>query len=256
MKMLPPGAFPLLRYSLFVGEPLTVASAAEWQAAAPVSVVDNLYGPTEATVVCLGQRFCDSSPITRGRATVAIGAPFRGTEAAIVDGELRFLPAGDEGELVLSGPQLARGYLGDPAQTSARFPTIGGRTWYRTGDLAYRDLGGAFHHLGRMDHQVKVLGNRIELEDVEAHLRAVCGCDLVAAVAWPLEEGSARGIVAFVSGTTRSSREIAEGMRRRVPAYMVPSRVEHVESLPLGATGKIDRAALARRLEKSAPGRS
>ncbi len=250
MKMLTPGAFPSLRYSLFCGEPLPASSAKAWQEAAPASIVDNLYGPTEATVACLVQRVSDPVPVTRNRGIVAIGEPFPGMEAAIVDPDRKFLPRGREGELALSGAQVARGYYADPGQTEARFPTLDGKTWYLTGDVAYQDADGLFHHLGRIDHQVKVLGNRVELEEVDAHLREVCGSDLVSCVAWPVEAGSARGIVAFVSGTNVSAAEIRESMGRRVPAYMVPSRIEFLEALPLGSSGKVDRKALFQRLER------
>ncbi len=250
MKMLSAGAFPTLRYSLFCGEPLPASSARAWREAASASIVDNLYGPTEATVACLVQRVSDPIPVTRDRGIVAIGKPFTGMQAAVVGPDRKFLPRGREGELALSGAQIARGYFADPAQTEARFPTIEGKTWYLTGDFAYQDADGLFHHLGRIDHQVKVLGNRVELEEVDAHLREVCGSDLVSCVAWPVDAGSAKGIVAFVSGTTRSAAEIRESMRRRVPAYMVPSRLEFLETLPLGSSGKVDRKALSGLLER------
>jgi len=127
----------------------------------------------------------------------------------------------------------------------ARFPTINGEIWYLTGDLAYQDSTGIFHHLGRTDHQVKVLGNRVELEEVEAHLRDVCGSESVAALAWPIEAGCASGIVAFVAGTSKPAARIREGMQLRVPKYMVPSQVRILDDLPLNTSGKTDRNALA-----------
>jgi amino acid adenylation domain-containing protein len=249
MKMLMPGAFPLVRYSLFCGEPLPVTSVELWQRAAPNSVVDNLYGPTEATVVCIGQRCFGPLVVTEGRGTIAIGEPFDGIEAAIVDSALRFLPQGEKGELAVSGGQVANGYFKDEQRTAARFPKINGKVWYLTGDSAYQDTAGRFHHLGRTDNQVKVLGNRVELEDVEAHLREVCGEESVAAVAWPLVDGLAQGIVAFVAGDKVTANEIREAMQRRVPKYMIPSRVLFLDKLPLSASGKTDRKALIRELE-------
>jgi len=244
LKMLTAGAFPSVRYSIFCGEPLPASSAEAWQKAAPNSVVDNLYGPTEATIVCIGQR-CDAPlVVTEGRGTVAIGKPFAGMDAAIVDSSLHFLPRGERGELALSGKQIAKGYFKDEQQTAARFPSINGRVWYLTGDLASQDDDGRFHHMGRKDNQVKVLGNRVELEDIEAHLREICGRESVAAVAWPVINGSAEGIVAFVAGGTLSAAEIRKGMQSRVPKYMVPTQVRFLERLPLSASGKTDRKAL------------
>jgi D-alanine--poly(phosphoribitol) ligase subunit 1 len=251
-----PGSLPSLRASFFIGEALPVASAKAWRAAAPNSVLDNQYGPTEATVACLFHRVTDPPTETPGRGTVAIGRPFAGTDAAIVGPEGTFLGAGEVGELALFGPQVAAGYLGDPAQTARRFPLLehprlGRSRWYLTGDLAVQDERGLFHCLGRVDNQVKVLGNRVELEDVEAHLRAVCGTDMVAAVAWPIVAGHAEGIVAFVAGSALAPPEVKRELRDRVPVYMVPSRVVPIDSLPLSANGKVDRHALRARLAQA-----
>ena len=251
LKMLQPGAFPSLRCSIFAGEALPIATAQAWQIAAPNSVVENFYGPTEVTVDCLAQRLEDPPNVTRKRGSLAIGKPFPGIRAGIVDANLNFLPQGEEGELVVSGRQVARGYFQDPELTAARFPTLEGHRWYRTGDLAYQDPSGTFHHLGRIDNQVKILGNRVELEEVEAHLREVVGTDLVAAVAWPLADFRATGIVAFhcTPGVTRD--EVRDGMKKRVPDYMVPQRVHQLDALPLGSSGKIDRKALIRMLDEN-----
>ena len=189
---------------------------------------------------------------TPGRGTVPSGIPLAGIEAAILDESLTFLQAGREGQLAISGRQLAKGYYGDPDLTRRRFPTIDGKTWYLTGDLARRDERGVFHHLGRIDHQVKILGQRVELEEVEAHLRAIAGSDNVAAVAWPIRDGFAGGIIAFTSGLTIPPDELREALRRLLPAYMVPRRIIEISSLPLSVNGKIDRAALARYLDTAA----
>jgi D-alanine--poly(phosphoribitol) ligase subunit 1 len=250
LKMLKPGAFPSLRCSIFAGEALPIVTAQAWQIAAQNSVVENFYGPTEVTVDCLAQRLEDPPNVTKNRGSLAIGKPFPGILAGIVDTNLNFLPPGEEGELVVSGRQLARGYLQDPELTEARFPTLEGARWYRTGDLAYQDFSGTFHHLGRIDNQVKVLGNRVELEEVEAHLREVVGADLVAAVAWPLADLRATGIVAFHCSPGVTRDDVRDGMKKRVPDYMVPQRVHQIEALPLGSSGKIDRKALTRMLDE------
>ena len=251
MKMLKPGAFPSLRISIFAGEALAVGTAQAWQVAAPNSIVENFYGPTELTVDCIAQTLEDPPYVTPNRGTLAIGTVFPGVRAGIVDADLKFLPPEQEGELVVSTRQAARGYFEDPELTASRFPTLEGERWYRTGDLAYEDVSGTFHHLGRIDNQVKILGNRVELEEVEAHLREILGTDMVAAVAWPLVDSRAAGIVAFhcVPGVTRDAAR--DEMRKRVPDYMVPQRIHCLETLPLGATGKIDRKALVRMLDEA-----
>jgi D-alanine--poly(phosphoribitol) ligase subunit 1 len=244
VKALRPGTLPSLRYSFFCGEPFPVSSALAWQEAACNSVVDNLYGPTEATVWCVGQRLTDPPLATPKREVLAIGAPIAGMEASVVDANMNFLPAGEQGELALAGPQLATGYFRAPELTAKRFPTIGGKRWYLTGDLAFQDEAGLFHHLGRIDNQIKVLGNRVELEDIEFHLRAVCQTELVAVVPWPVSNGSADGVVGFIVGRHMEASEIKAGLQSRLPAYMVPTAIHTLDALPFNANGKLDRKAL------------
>jgi acyl-CoA synthetase (AMP-forming)/AMP-acid ligase II len=214
--------------------------------------VENFYGPTELTVDCIAQRLEDPPYLTPNRGTLAIGTVFPGVRAGIVDADLNFLPQGVEGELVVSTRQAARGYFEDPELTAARFPTLNGSRWYRTGDLALEDLAGTFHHLGRIDNQVKILGNRVELEEVEAHLREILGTDAVAAVAWPLVDSRATGIVAFHCAAEATRETVRDGMKKRVPDYMIPKQVHLLDALPLGATGKIDRKALIHMLDTAA----
>ena len=247
-RALEPNSLPSLRLSWFCGEALAVGAARAWAAAAPNSRVDNIYGPTEATVACLWQPVTEPVAVTPARAIVAIGLPYPGMEAAILDEALRPLPPGAAGEIALAGPQLAHGYYGQPELTDARFPTIGGQRWYLTGDLGMRDEDGLFHHLGRLDNQVKILGNRIELEEVEMHLRAASDSDHVAAVAWPLRDGLAEGIVGFVVGD-RPAEAIQAAMRETLVAYMVPNAIHIVDRLPLNGNGKIDRKALTATLD-------
>ena len=248
-RTLEPGTLPSLRLSFFCGEALPAGTARAWAKAAPNSRVENIYGPTEATIACLRQPVIEPIAITPNREIVAIGRAYPGMAARIVDSALRPLPSGIPGEIALSGAQLARGYFGQPELTAERFPLIEGERWYLTGDLGVEDEDGIFHHLGRLDNQVKVLGNRIELEEIEMHLRAASQSDHVAAVAWPLSDGSAKGIVGFVSGSALDENTIKEDLRQRLPSYMVPSAVHRVGDLPLNGNGKVDRKALVTSLD-------
>jgi len=248
MRMLTAGAFPTLRISLFSGEPLPARLAMAWKQAAPNSVVDNLYGPTEATVICLYERIEEVPNVSQERDVVSIGKPLEGAEAAVWDSSRRRLAAGLSGELALAGPQLALGYLDDPEKTAARFVEQDGKRWYLTGDLAYQDEQGRFHHLGRIDNQVKVHGHRVELEEIETHLRDVYSTTSVVAIAWPMEFGTASGIVAFVSNPGKTAAEATEELRRRIPMYMVPGKVHVLAELPTNSSGKVDRKILADKL--------
>jgi acyl-CoA synthetase (AMP-forming)/AMP-acid ligase II len=249
IKALSAAVLPDLRLTVFGGEPLPLGIVEAWQQAAPNSAIHNLYGPTEVTVSCLSQPVTNPFLITPNRDVIAIGSPFHDLEAAILTADHQFLPAGEAGELALSGVQLAQGYLNADELTAARFPTIQGKRWYLTGDLAFRDATGAFHHLGRIDNQVKVLGNRVELEEIDMHLRELSRVELVATVAWPVLDGNVRGLVAFVSGSAIKAEEILSGLKQRLPAYSVPARIILIAQMPLNQNGKVDRGALVRILE-------
>jgi amino acid adenylation domain-containing protein len=255
-RALKPGSLEGLRYSSFGGEPLSLSALQAWQAAAPNSIIDNLYGPTEATVDCVGQRVLPgAAPVVHPqRGILAIGTPHPGTELAVFDADRRRLARGEAGELAIAGRQLALGYLDDPPLTAQRFPVIDGKRWYFTGDLALQDEASLFHHLGRLDNQIKLLGHRVELEEVEAHLRRLAGTDQIAAVAWPVADGVAQAIVAFVAGSAAPVEQLREQLRRRLPPYMVPSAVHLLAALPRQPTGKLDRRALIERLEKEKHG--
>lgn len=261
MKLLRPGAFASLRLSLFCGEALPEESARTWQKAAPNSCVENLYGPTEATVACLLQDCADPHAITPNRGIVAIGQPFGGLHAAIVDEQGRFLPTGEHGELAIHGPQVAPGYLDNPQLSAQRFPTlkhpeIGLSRWYLTGDLACMDEEERYHFFGRVDNQVQLRGYRVELDEIEHHLRAVSGCDNAVVIFLDHHDIWAQEIIGVVLPGTLDSGELRKQLGKRLPPYMVPKKIVICEELPRNASGKLDRNALihqitAKRVDKS-----
>lgn len=250
IKALKPDSLSNLRLTVFGGEQLPEGAVTTWQSAAPNSTIFNLYGPTEATVFCLAQ--ATPLSITPGRAVVTIGGPLPGNEAAIFDTHGQTVADGTPGELAIAGVQLADGYLGLAERTAARFPLRDGKRWYLTGDLAIRDAAGTFHCLGRIDNQVKVMGYRVELEEVDAHLRLTSGADVVGSIAWPMVDGMAHGIVSFIGAPTINSAGVIADLKRRIPPYMVPSRVIALEKMPLNQSGKVDRNALRLWLDRDA----
>ncbi len=248
------GAFPRLRLSLFCGEPLPVATAEAWSKAAPGSRLINLYGPTEATVAIAEYEWpAERRPNASRNGLVPIGRVFPSQRHCLLGDGGRVLTGPGRGELCLSGTQVTEGYLNAPEKTAAQFvqlsPAMADR-WYRTGDLVERGGDGVLHFIGRIDHQVKVNGYRVELGEVESTLRDASGCDGVAAVPWPAANGAASGLVAFILGEKRDEAALFAACRRVLPDYMVPSRILWRDSLPLNANGKVDRRALAGELDR------
>jgi amino acid adenylation domain-containing protein len=192
------------------------------------AAVWNLYGPTETTVWSAVHRVEDAER------AIPIGRPIANTTIHLVDHDFQPVPVGVPGELLIGGTGVARGYAGRPDLTAERFlPGPDGSRLYRTGDLARRLADGNLEILGRIDHQVKVRGFRIELEEVEAALEACPGVTRAVAA---VREG---GLVAWIVGE-KPGPELA----RRLPAFMIPSRIALVDSLPLTPNGKVDRRAL------------
>ena len=249
IKALAPRSMPSLRKALFAGESLTTGIVYSWFAAAPGSTVYDLYGPTEATVFCMLQIVGNPPLLTPGRDLIAIGKALPGCEAVVVDERGNAVEDGTQGELAMAGVQLAKGYLNDPEKTAARFPILDGKRWYLTGDRAMRDATGVFHCFGRIDNQIKVLGNRVEIEEIESHLRTVTGAQMVGVVAYPVVDSVAQGVVGFIGAPGVDSPKVLADLKSRLPAYMVPSGIIALKQMPTNQNGKVDRRALRDKLE-------
>jgi amino acid adenylation domain-containing protein len=258
-NLLTAGSMPTLRWSSFGGEALPVAIAEAWQEAAPSSKVDNLYGPTELTIACFAYRWDPAiSPALCVHDAVPIGRPFEGNAAVIVDDDLRAVAPGSPGELLVCGPQTAPGYWRDAEKTNERFvrldgPEFEGLRFYRTGDRVMRLAGGDYVYLGRVDHQLKILGHRVELGEIEAVLRQAAAVDEAVAVGWPVVGAGAEGIAAFLTGSNLDVARIKASAQERLPDYMVPKQIIVVDRMPVNPNGKTDRNALLKRLETQGP---
>jgi amino acid adenylation domain-containing protein len=252
LRVLKPASFPTLRWSLFCGEALPEALAREWSEAAPASTVENLYGPTEATIACTGYRWESVRSAAEAElGLVPIGQAFSAMSTLVAGDALEEVEPGGAGELLLSGPQVVAGYWNDEQATSRAFVSMDGRSYYRTGDRVRRPAGeGPLRYLGRLDTQIKVLGHRVELGEVEAAIRDETGVDAVVAVGWPSSPSGAAGIAVFVADTRVDPAALTAALGRRLPGYMVPREVRLLPELPVNANGKWDRAALIRFLDE------
>ncbi|MEV6939704.1 amino acid adenylation domain-containing protein, partial [Streptomyces sp. NPDC051132] len=196
----------------------------------------NLYGPTEAAVDVTAVRCEPGLPVT-------IGRPVANTRTYILDAARRPVPIGVPGELLLGGVQLARGYLNRPGLTADRFvpdpfATEPGGRLYRTGDLARYRADGTIEYLGRLDHQVKIRGQRVELGEIEAVLAQAPG---VAAAAVAVHDEQLVGYLVPPSADVEAARE---HLRARLPEHMRPVHWTLLQALPLTPSGKTDRKAL------------
>jgi amino acid adenylation domain-containing protein len=248
-------ALPSLRWSLFCGEPLPVAVAEAWSEAAPNSTVENLYGPTELTIACSRYRWAGAESRAESEiGIVPIGEIFPGLGVLVADDELDEVAPGDEGELLVRGPQVTLGYLNDPVRTSAAFvvPPGQGEVHYRTGDRVRRPVGTApLTHLGRMDSQIKIRGYRVELGEIEEVVRSMSGLDGVVAIPWPVTENGCEGVQVFLQGEAQDVDALRAAVASRLPGYMVPNRFYFMENLPLNVNGKFDRNELAASLSRA-----
>jgi amino acid adenylation domain-containing protein len=182
--------------------------------------------------------------------SIPYGRPAPNSRYYILDDELRPLPVGEDGDMYIAGPCLAKGYHGDPEQTAAAFlPDIvnPAERMYRTGDRGRWQPDGNLVLLGRLDHQVKVRGFRVELTEIE-HVIGRMPEVRAAAVVAPTVEG-ARMLAAFCTGLPpeTAADAVHRACRAALPEYMVPVLVEAVEQLPLNTNGKVDRGALTAR---------
>ena len=249
LKALSVNSMPTLRLSVFGGDQLPLSTVMDWKKAAPNGTMVNLYGPTEATVFCMWHHNLDFGDVTPERGVMSIGIPLPGNEACVVNALGEQVSEGTPGELWIAGNQLSDGYMNADDLSRQQFPILNGKRWYKTGDVALKDGQGRYHYLGRMDNQIKVLGHRVELEDIDAHLRKVTGTDLVGSVAWPVIEGMAVGVVSFVCGSQVDTRLATQTLQKNLPAYMLPSRIIELPNMPCNANGKVDRKALKAWLE-------
>ncbi|HWV14493.1 MAG TPA: amino acid adenylation domain-containing protein [Cellvibrio sp.] len=206
----------------------------------------NLYGPTEATVWASAYQM--QAAADGSAPSISIGRPLANTQFHVRDPAGNELPIGALGELWIGGAGLARDYLGDAAQTAARFLVDAqGQRFYRTGDLARWTLAGNIEVAGRLDNQIKLRGFRIELEEIEVHLRSHPAIQDAAVVVQQFAKDDQR-LVAYVvyqKNQEPTNSELRKHLRKCLPDYMLPQQFNAVAQMPLLASGKINRKLLA-----------
>ncbi|MCA2205841.1 non-ribosomal peptide synthase/polyketide synthase [Nocardia rosealba] len=247
LAVLDPARLEHLRMVMVGGEACPPELVARWTEGPVTRVFVNAYGPSETTVATN-----ISAPLTADT-PLTLGTPLRGIAQWVLDSRLRPVPAGVTGELYVAGAQIARGYRDRAALTAARFvacPWEQGARMYRTGDLVRWTPEGTLAYVGRNDDQVKLRGFRIELGEIESALLADASVRQAVVM---VRRDAHRGdqLVAYLVPATLSGSDseafpekIAEALRGRLAAHMVPSAFVVLDALPLTPNGKLDRRAL------------
>ncbi|WP_437620402.1 non-ribosomal peptide synthase/polyketide synthase [Sorangium sp. So ce1151] len=240
-------ALASLRTVVLGGEPILPARLRRWTEAEGFgATLANTYGPTECTDICAFWRADPPGPLP---SSIPLGKVVPNTRVLVLDRHQQLVPIGCIGEICVSGVGVGRGYVGDPALTATKFvpdPFDGtpGARLYRTGDLGRWRSDGQLEFLGRIDHQVKLRGNRIELGEVEATLSAHPG--VRAAAVRIVGTGNDQRMIAYYVAreTPPTVRELRSRLSERLPEYMVPSLFVALPALPVNAHGKVDYRAL------------
>jgi amino acid adenylation domain-containing protein len=237
-----PEAFRGLRLLLFGGEPADPVAVRSVLRAGPPDLLVHLYGPTEATTYATLQAVTDVAPA----AAVPVGRAAAGRRVALLDAALSPVPLGAEGEVWIGGEGLARGYVAAPAATAASFlpdpfAAVPGARLYRTGDLGRFLPDGSLELRGRIDEQVKVRGCRVEPGEVRA---ALTTHPAVREAAVAVRRDSLELFVVLREESPAPAAELLAELRRRLPSWMVPSRLAVLPALPRTATGKVDLLSL------------
>lgn len=231
-----------LKRVMFSGEVMPLRQFRIWRENVPDAMYVNLYGPTEITCNCMYYVVPDSFDFSR---TLPLGTPFPGRKVTLRDSLGHVLTSpGSRGEICVSGESLAIGYYHNPEQTRAHFraehvPGSDEERVYHTGDMAEIGADGNWYFSGRKDFQIKYMGHRIELEEIEKDVetepgieRCVCSYD-----------SQRKRITAFYTGNLEK-KALHIRLKQKLPQYMIPNRFQHVSGFALNKNGKIDRKKL------------
>jgi len=244
-----PGALPGVRLSLFAGEKLTWKTCELWKTIAPNSVLANLYGPTETTIVVLHFIIPPGFPEARcHQGGIPIGHTWARQRMEIRRANGTLCEDGELGGLWLAGDQVAPGYLGEDKMTAERFIERDGVTWYRSGDLVFRDHEGLVQYQGREDFQVKVMGYRIELGEIENELMRVSGAAFSIADVAQVRSGMDEIYCVLPAAFAPRKKEIKNALKEKLPGYMVPRHFYYTDDIPLNSNGKMDRGVIKSRV--------
>lgn len=231
----------------FGGEVFTVKQFNLWKKALPDASFVNLYGPTEITGVCC---YYKADRLFGENETIPIGCSFKNTEVFLLGKDMARAGEGEEGEICVRGTGLTHGYFANPQKTDESFVQNPLNPYYpekiyKTGDIGRWNKDGELEFVSRKDFQIKHMGHRIELGEIDANVSSIQEIVMAASI----YDSRKNKIILYYTGEL-SEKEVIMEMKKRVPRYMLPNRTIKLDRMPFTSNGKLDRGALKKMYEK------
>lgn len=241
-----------LKQCIFTAEASPLSLVEEWKNVAVNTDIYDFYGPTEATIYCTYYRLFDSVENKTLNGIVSIGKPMKNIKAIIIDDNDNILPQGNKGELCVAGPQVTPGYLNNPEKNAEAFfdKVLNGEIlrFYHTGDLCYMDADGDIMYSGRLDHQAKIQGFRVEMGEIEHHTREFLDGINVACIAFENNHGATE-IAMFIESEEFDQSALLKHLKSKMPNYMIPRYIYFEPVFPLNGNAKIDKVVLKSKIQ-------
>lgn len=224
----------------------------DWYNCATNTEIYDFYGPTECTIYCTYYKLTKGGENKSLNGIISIGKPLANCVGLILDEQGNELPVGEKGELCIAGDQVTKGYWKNEEKNASSFffKEVDGKKlrFYHTGDLCYKDADGDIMYSGRLDHQAKIQGFRVEMGEIEYHAREFLGGKNVVCLAFDNKE-SLTEIAMFMECEEFNPDEMIAYMRTKMPSYMIPTRLFYVPVFPLNSNDKTDKVKLKAMIE-------
>ena len=224
----------------------------DWFDSAPNVELYDFYGPTECTIYCTYYKLTRDGINKSLNGIISIGQPMANCVGLIIDENGNECGLNEKGELCIAGPQVTPGYWNNPEKNKASFfyKEVGGEQirFYHTGDLCFKDEDGDIMYSGRLDHQAKIQGFRVEMGEIEYHARDFLGGKNVACLAFDNKDGLTE-IAMFIESEEFNPDDMTAYMRTMMPQYMIPTRMYYVPIFPLNSNDKVDKVKLKAMIE-------
>lgn len=236
-----------MKVSILTAEACPLSLMEEWYQCATNTEIFDFYGPTEATIYCTYYKLTKGGENKTLNGIISIGQPMANVVAIIIDENKNLVTPGEKGELCVAGSQVTSGYWNNPERNKEAFfeKEIDGKMlrFYHTGDLCYMESDGNIMYSGRLDNQAKIQGFRVELGEIEFHVREFLGDKNAVAIAFD-NQMDLTEIAVFIESESFDTGELINHMRSKMPAYMMPTKIYFEPVFPLNSNDKIDRNKL------------